>query len=106
VDFNPSFPRRLERRDNNCLKKGSIMQHTFQLTIPLAFADVTRIGAALMSLPGVGDVKATPGSREVQVWFDEGVVSLEALARTAARAGYHEMERASAGGCCGGCCGG
>jgi len=81
------------------------MQHAFQLATPLAFADIERLTSALCALPGVRGIELAPGSRQVQVQFDEDTTSPGIIDDAAARAGYQEVRRASSG-CCGGCCGG
>ena len=78
------------------------MQHAFQLSTPLAFADIERLTSALCVLPGVRGIELAPGSRRVQVQFDEETTSAFAIADAAARAGYQELRRPSSG-CCGGC---
>ena len=81
------------------------MQHAFQLTTPLAFADIERLTSALCAIPGVRGIELAPGSPRVAVQFDEDATSTGAIDEAAARAGYHEVRRVSSG-CCGGCCGG
>jgi allophanate hydrolase subunit 1 len=81
------------------------MQHAIQLATPLAFSDIERLTSTLCALPGVRGIELAPGSREVQVRFDQGATSPDAIDAAAARAGYHQARRASSG-CCGGCCGG
>jgi len=85
------------------------MQHAFQLTSPLAAADVERLTFALAALPGVRGITAAPGSDMLGVVYDEDAVSLQAIVGATARAGYSELRRElrrERGGCCGGCCGG
>ena len=83
------------------------MLHAFQLTAPLAFADIERLISTLSVLPGVRSIDAVPGSTEVQVQFDEHATSLQDIAGAAVRAGYPEAQRRrSSGSCCGGGCGG
>jgi copper chaperone CopZ len=82
------------------------MQQRFQLSTPLAFADVERITNSLCVLPGVQGIDMSPGSRQIQVAFDETLTSPQAIVEAAARAGYGDLRGAPAGGCCGGCCGG
>lgn len=81
------------------------MQQGFQLSTPLAFADVERITSTLGVLPGVHGIDMSPGSRRIEVAFDETVTSPQAIVDAAARAGYGDLRSAPAGGCCGGCCG-
>lgn len=81
------------------------MQHAFHLASPLAAADVDRLTFLLAPLPGVRGITAAPGSNMLGVLFDEDAISLQAIAATAARAGYPEKPRARSG-CCGGGCGG
>lgn len=82
------------------------MQQRFQLSTPLAFADVERITSTLCVLPGVHGIDMSPGSRQIQIAFDEALTSPQAIIDAAAKAGYRDMKGAPAGGCCGGCCGG
>lgn len=82
------------------------MQQPFQLSTPLAFADIERITSTLCALPGVSGIELAPGSRQVRIAFDETLTSPQAIVDAAARAGYHDLRGAPAGGCCGGCCGG
>ena len=81
------------------------MQHEFEFSAPLAFADIERLTGALCLLPGVRGVDVAPGSRQMHVEFDEEATSTRDITATLANAGYAEarLERA---GCCGGCCGG
>jgi hypothetical protein len=82
-----------------------MMQHHFQLSTPLAFADVARIIDTLGALPGVHSIDAAPGARELSVHADELAISREAILDAAARAGFAEVQQAARnGGCCGGCC--
>jgi copper chaperone CopZ len=85
------------------------MQHEFEFSAPLAFADVERLTSALCSVPGVRGVDLTPGGRQMHVEFDEDATSTQVITAAMAGAGYAEAraERAErSGGCCGGCCGG
>lgn len=82
-----------------------MMQHQFQLSTPLAFADVARIVDTLCALPGVHAIDAVPGTRELSVHADEMAISRQAISEAAARAGFAEIQAgARNGGCCGGCC--
>jgi allophanate hydrolase subunit 1 len=81
------------------------MQHEFQFSAPLAFADIERLTSALCLLPGVRGVDLAPGSRQMHVEFDEDATSTETIAAAMAGVGYAEA-RAERAGCCGGCCGG
>jgi copper chaperone CopZ len=81
------------------------MQHDFQFSAPLAFADIERLTSALCAVPGVRGVDLEPGGRQMQVEFDEGATSTQAITAALAGAGYAEA-RGERGGCCGGCCGG
>ncbi|MCS0589685.1 heavy-metal-associated domain-containing protein [Massilia norwichensis] len=82
------------------------MQQRFQLSTPLAFADVERITNCLAILPGVHGLDMAPGSRQIEVAFDERQTSAQAIVDAASQAGYSDLRNAPAGGCCGGCCGG
>lgn len=81
------------------------MQHEFEFSAPLAFADVERLTSALCTLPGVRGIDLEPGGRQMHVEFDEQATSTRAITAALAGAGYAEA-RAEKGGCCGGCCGG
>ncbi|WP_322400991.1 hypothetical protein [Massilia luteola] len=81
------------------------MQHDFQFSAPLAFADIERLTSALCAVPGVRGVDLEPGGRRLQVEFDAGATSMHAITAALAGAGYAEA-RGERGGCCGGCCGG
>ena len=82
-----------------------MMQHHFQLSTPLAFADVARIVDTLCALPGVHGIDAVPGASELSVQADELAISRQTIADAAARVGYAEIRPAARnGGCCGGCC--
>ena len=81
------------------------MQHDFQFSAPLAFADIERLTSALCAVPGVRGVDLEPGGRPLQVAFAEGATSTQAITAALAGAGYAEA-RGERGGCCGGCCGG
>ena len=80
------------------------MQHDFQFSAPLAFADVERLTSTLCAVPGVRGVDLAPGGRRMQVEFDEEATSTQVITSALAGAGYAEARRE--GGCCGGCCGG
>lgn len=83
------------------------MQHDFQFSAPLAFADVERLTSALCSLPGVHGIDLQPGGNQMHVEFDETATSTQAITAALAGAGYGEARKESkSGGCCGGCCGG
>lgn len=82
------------------------MQHDFQFSAPLAFADIERLTSALCTLPGVRGIDLEPGGREMHVEFDEGATSTQAITAALTGAGYAEANRERSGGCCGGCCGG
>lgn len=82
-----------------------MQQVRFQLSTPLAFADVERITSTLCDLPGIQGIDMAPGSRQIHIGFDDTVTSAQAILEAAARAGYQDMKNAPAGGCCGGCCG-
>lgn len=81
------------------------MQHEFEFSAPLAFADVERLTSALCTLPGVRGIDLEPGGRQMHVEFDEAATSTYAITAALAGAGYAEA-RTGKGGCCGGCCGG
>jgi len=81
------------------------MQHEFEFSAPLAFADIERLTGALCLLPGVRGVDVAPGSRRLHVAFDEAATSTRDITAALADAGYAEA-RPERAGCCGGCCGG
>jgi allophanate hydrolase subunit 1 len=81
------------------------MQHEFEFSTPLAFADIERLTSALCTLPGVRNLELAPGSRQMHVEFDENATSTQAITAAMAGAGYGEA-RPERAGCCGGCCGG
>ena len=81
------------------------MQHEFEFSAPLAFADIERLTGALCLLPGVRGVDVAPGSRQMHVEFDEAATSTRDITAALANAGYAEAHPERAG-CCGGCCGG
>lgn len=82
------------------------MQHDFQFSAPLAFADIERLTSALCTLPGVRGIDLEPGGREMHVEFDEEATSTQDLTAALLGAGYGEARKEKSGGCCGGCCGG
>jgi allophanate hydrolase subunit 1 len=81
------------------------MQHDFQFSAPLAFADIERLTSALCTLPGVRGIDLQPGGREMHVEFDEDATSTQAITAALMGAGYAEANKERSG-CCGGCCGG
>ena len=81
------------------------MQHEFQFSAPLAFADVERLTSALCILPGVRGIDLEPGGHEMHVEFDEEATSTQAITAALTGAGYAEANKERSG-CCGGCCGG
>jgi hypothetical protein len=81
------------------------MQHDFEFSAPLAFADIERLAGALCLLPGVRGVAVAPGSRRMHVEFDDAATSTQDITAALAGAGYAEA-RPERAGCCGGCCGG